>query len=227
MPEMYLKASLRSSRPKELALTLKNENAIFSWIKSNIRPGSIFIDAPERIMTAEQVIVFKKGGFKDQAVLAFTLLKHNGFKPIIKITRDNAYITFENGKIFQAGDWEPVNSIDGQVEMQLSLDFPSNMEEETPDIPVFFELEQNYPNPFNRFTWIKYHLATDTKVSLKIFNLPGQKIKTIVDGYDLAGQKQVHWDGTDDNGKMVSSGIYLYTLQVAKQEMCRKLLFIK
>ncbi len=227
IPNLYLKASLRSSRPKELARTLKDEAAIFSWIKSNIGAGSIFIDAPERIMTAEQVIVFKKGGLKDQAVLAYVLLKHKGFRPLISITSDQAYLTLGDGRIFQASDWNQVSAMVGNIEMQLSLDYPAEVESELPAQPRAFALSQNYPNPCNHITWIKYYLAEPTTVTLIIYNQSGQEIKTLVAGDEAAGQKQVCWNGTDAAGNMVSSGIYCYTLKVGTQQQSRKLLFIK
>lgn len=95
-PAMYLKASLRSSAAKNLAKINKYPNDVFNWIKQHIRVGSIFPDYNERIMTSDQVLVFQQGGYKDKAVLAYTLLKLNGFKPIIFLTENNAFIKIDD-----------------------------------------------------------------------------------------------------------------------------------
>lgn len=79
-------------------------------------------------------------------------------------------------------------------------------------IPDEFSLSQNYPNPFNSSTLIKYALKKDVNVLINIYNVLGQKIKTLVDEYQNAGYKSIIWDGTNDNGKAVSSGIYFYKI---------------
>jgi len=66
----------------------------------------------------------------------------------------------------------------------------------------------NYPNPFNPITTFSYSLAGESKVVLTLFNIKGQKIKTLVNEKQTAGNHQVIWDGTDDNGKKVSTGVY-------------------
>ena len=70
------------------------------------------------------------------------------------------------------------------------------------------EFNGNYPNPFNPTTTFSYSLANESKVSLTLFNVKGQKIKTLVNENQAAGIHQVIWDGTDDHGKKVSTGIY-------------------
>ena len=80
-------------------------------------------------------------------------------------------------------------------------------------IPKEFVLEQSYPNPFNSETMIKYQLPEATTVSLKILNLLGQEIRTLVDGHKAAGYHVANWDGKDNSGKNVASGIYIYRIQ--------------
>lgn len=94
-------------------------------------------------------------------------------------------------------------------------------------IPPEFELDQNYPNPFNPETTISYHTAQNGPVVLKIYNMVGQEVKTLVDKKQLAGKYSVAWDGTDKGGQKVSSGVYFYRLESNGFVKTRKMLAIK
>jgi len=79
------------------------------------------------------------------------------------------------------------------------------------NVPTVFKLFQNYPNPFNAGTQIKYHLPTSATISLIIYNVLGERIRTISDGQKLpAGSYLAKWQGRDDNELPVSSGVYFY-----------------
>lgn len=75
-------------------------------------------------------------------------------------------------------------------------------------IPESYELSQNFPNPFNPSTTIRFSLPQGGPVSLKIYNIRGQLVKTLVDGFTEAGRHQAVWNGTDEAGTTVASGIY-------------------
>ncbi|MCH7496107.1 MAG: T9SS type A sorting domain-containing protein, partial [Candidatus Marinimicrobia bacterium] len=94
-------------------------------------------------------------------------------------------------------------------------------------LPGEFRLHQNYPNPFNSRTTIKFDLPVNTKVILKIYNILGQEVRTLLNASQAAGIKSIEWDGTDDRGNVVSSGIYLYRLETDHQIKSRKMLFLK
>ncbi len=79
-------------------------------------------------------------------------------------------------------------------------------------IPTAFELGGNYPNPFNVATVIAYEIPEDSDVRLEVFDISGHKVKTLVNETKTAGYKTVTWDGTDDLGNEVPSGVYLYRL---------------
>ena len=78
--------------------------------------------------------------------------------------------------------------------------------------PVKFVLDQNHPNPFNPSTAIGFQLSAFSKVELTILNILGQKVRTLVDEEKTAGTYSVIWDGFDDAGQPVDSGIYFYAL---------------
>lgn len=83
-------------------------------------------------------------------------------------------------------------------------------------LPNEFKLKQNYPNPFNPQTTIKYSLAENSKVTLKVYNTLGQEIQVLVDKFQSSGIHKVIWDGKSKSGELVASGIYLYKLSVEK-----------
>lgn len=94
-------------------------------------------------------------------------------------------------------------------------------------IPQQLTLKQNYPNPFNSSTVIHYYLPNSIFTRLEIYNLLGQKVRTIVAENELPGEYQVQWDGRDDRGNLLPTGIYLCQLQTGKQKAVQKIAFIK
>ncbi len=85
----------------------------------------------------------------------------------------------------------------------------------------------NSPNPFNPSTTISYRLPQAGEVSLTIYNVLGQEIRTLIDDYQAAGEYSVEWSGHDASGKAVASGIYFYRLQVANNWLTRKMMLLK
>ena len=97
----------------------------------------------------------------------------------------------------------------------------------TDDVPEEFELAQNYPNPFNPTTTISFSLANPIHVELAIYNVLGQKVKTLVSSELDAGIHSVSWDGTSDAGELLSSGVYIYRLNTPTFEYSRKMTLTK
>ncbi|MCF7826579.1 MAG: carboxypeptidase regulatory-like domain-containing protein [Candidatus Marinimicrobia bacterium] len=94
-------------------------------------------------------------------------------------------------------------------------------------MPTAYGLSQNYPNPFNPTTTIEFALPEASQVSLEIYNLLGQKVRTLVNAYMPAGYINTSWDGLDQNGKEISSGTYIYRLQTADQSFSKKMVLMK
>ncbi len=95
------------------------------------------------------------------------------------------------------------------------------------ELPKTFELFQNYPNPFNAETIIRYQLPESSHVSLKIFNLLGQEIKTLLDKKQQTGEYQIRWNGLDYLGNQASSGIYIMNFVAGSFVESRKILLLK
>jgi len=94
-------------------------------------------------------------------------------------------------------------------------------------VPKTFALEQNYPNPFNMETEIVYQLPEAVHVNLTIYNSLGHKIRTLITRNQSAGRYTVRWDGCDEHGKDVTSGIYVYRLETSKYSNVKKMLLVK
>jgi flagellar hook assembly protein FlgD len=94
-------------------------------------------------------------------------------------------------------------------------------------IPKTYALYQNYPNPFNPSTMIRYDLPVASDVSVKIYNLYGQEIKTLLNDYQTAGRKNVKWNGKDDKGNQVSAGIYFYRIKAGSYSQVKKMILVK
>lgn len=88
--------------------------------------------------------------------------------------------------------------------------------------PDKFELNQNYPNPFNPTTQLSYNLKTDGNVKLTVFNLVGQSVAVLVDGYQTAGYYEVSFDANE-----LPAGIYLYKLQVGEYSSVKRMTLVK
>jgi hypothetical protein len=95
------------------------------------------------------------------------------------------------------------------------------------DTPVEFRLMQNYPNPFNPSTAINFQLPATSQVTLKVYNIIGREITTLINEERPAGSNIVYWNGRDNNGSAVSSGIYFYKLTAGKYVETRKMNLLK
>jgi hypothetical protein len=94
-------------------------------------------------------------------------------------------------------------------------------------IPKTYELSQNYPNPFNPTTLINYQLPEAQNVSLEVYNSLGEKIRTLVNGAQSAGYHTVQWDGLNNSGRSVASGMYLYRITAGKFVSVKKMLLLR
>ena len=90
-----------------------------------------------------------------------------------------------------------------------------------------YALAQNYPNPFNSSTIIYYTLPTDARVTIKVYNLVGGEIKTLIDQMQFAGENSLTWDGTNHFGQTVSSGVYFYRFEADGKMIMKKMTFLR
>jgi len=140
--------------------------------------------------------------------------------------------------------WDKNHNLDTiRIPLTLCIDTTTSVDFEEDQKPSIFTLLQNYPNPFNPITIIQYAVsgrqikAADsgrwtadgsfTPITLKIYNILGQKVRTLVDEPKRAGSYEVIWDGKDDQGKDVASGIYFYQLTAGYYKETKKMVLIR
>jgi N-acetylneuraminic acid mutarotase len=135
-----------------------------------------------------------------------------------------------NGNIYAIGGLaNPTGIALATVEEYDPASDPTSVEEVsgTTVLPSGYALSQNYPNPFNPQTRIKYELPYAGKVVLKVFNIVGEEICTLVDEVKPAGSFEVVWDGRDNAGQRVASGMYLYRIDAQDFVQTRKMLLLE
>jgi hypothetical protein len=94
-------------------------------------------------------------------------------------------------------------------------------------MPEKFTLHQNYPNPFNPITTLRYELPENSHVNITIYDMLGKEVKTLINQTQDAGYKSVIWNATNDVGAPISSGLYLYTIQVGDFSQTKKMVLLK
>ena len=133
---------------------------------------------------------------------------------VLREFEDNARFEIADGLVFDPSQLQNPAVVAGVLELQST--------------PREFALHQNFPNPFNPDTTIKYDLAESADVTLQIYNVLGQVVRTLVGSEaQNAGRYQIRWSGMDDRGVSVSSGIYFYRISAGEFQNVRKLMLLK
>ena len=97
----------------------------------------------------------------------------------------------------------------------------------TDKLPEDYDLFQNYPNPFNPATTISYSLPENDYVEIKIYNIKGEMITTLLNQPQKAGNHQVVWNGCDESGNRVSNGVYYYQIKTDRFTMTKKMVLLR
>lgn len=113
------------------------------------------------------------------------------------------------------------------IKSVFDLSSVNDVENDQSIVPPDFDLRQNYPNPFNSETIISFSIPKDGKVELSIYNIKGQRVEILVSRKLEAGKYSVTWDGTDENGNSVSSGIYLYRVETDNRSEAKKAILLR
>ena len=112
----------------------------------------------------------------------------------------------------------------------LNPRFPDDMMDSSNDVTEIQNgsyIIGNYPNPFNPETTISYNIDQSTNVKVDIYNIQGKKVKTLVNEMQNAGQHKEVWDGKDDNGKSVGSGMYFFKLRTSRYDGTKRMILMK
>jgi len=137
----------------------------------------------------------------------------------------------DNCEYISGCDWV-ADSVDYTASFFNSMDdcieacFPAS-NDEINQSPHTFNLYNNYPNPFNPVTTFRYDLPENSHVTITIYDMLGREVKTLINQTQDAGFKSVIWDATNDYGKPVSAGVYLYKIQAGEFVQTRKMVLLK
>ena len=132
--------------------------------------------------------------------------------------------SFYHSYLLQSGTWQLINS---DLFIRVLTEKTTEVHEGLTTLPKVFMLGPNYPNPFRGQTVIKYALPKDAHVTLEIYDITGRKVKTLVNSFEKAGWKTAIWNGTNERGEKVKSGIYFYRMKADKFLKTRKMVFVK
>ncbi len=178
-------------------------------------PGQVWINI-ESINTGGGTTVAESPGWTDVVELTFKVLKDTGSAGLTWQTRDINWAIYDvdNAELWSAGNWTNDNSsIQGRVLTPVK---------DPPAAPVKFNLYQNYPNPFNPSTTIKYSVPSMSQVNIKIFDVTGREVKTLVNDQKPAGTYTARF-----NASGLASGLYLYRIICGNFTDVKKMMLLK
>jgi Secretion system C-terminal sorting domain len=170
-----------------------------------------FVKSPENSLQVNSELISGSGTTSEMTQYAFT---------------DEYEV--ENGITYYY--WLESISMNGMVEDfgPVSLMIPEDGGNTSPEVPLVYGLHQNYPNPFNPSTQISFALEEEGEVELSIFNIKGQKVIEVYQGYAEKDKEYTYsWNGLNNNGSEVGSGLYMYKLQTSQKTYIKKLNLIK
>jgi hypothetical protein len=220
LPQPETVSTLTYRYPLDLSTTDYMELSF--WVQSSLRFGKDFCyvevsaDSGETWTVLEQ-LAGKKASWK-QVVVEMTETVGSGFEHVLLRLR----LETQSGDINENFPGVFMDDISLREDVAVTADQP-----QVEAVPEYFALEQNYPNPFNPSTHIAYQMPQTEWVSLEIYNTLGQRIRTLVDRSQNAGYHEVVWNGTDDTGHVVASGMYFYRLRAGNFNQIHKLLLLK
>lgn len=217
--------SLSSGEEVEIDVVDEPSNLIL-YMNSEIEVGGILIELRSdrvdlnSIKLSSEIDSMSSRINKEGDVIRVVIYSDNGscLKPGLK-----KLLTILKEKEDESIELENIQLCDTKGEL-LKVDITYEKEKERPSD---FSLSQNYPNPFNPETYIDFTLPHEAEVSLMIYNVKGQVVKTLIQGRMSAGAHTVRWNGRNNTGERVSSGVYFYKFKSEEVSFVKKMVVLK
>ena len=198
---------------------LRITNSTVANDSTTIQPGGFLLlwadEESEQGVLHLEIELLSRGGevglfMSDSTTLVDTLT-------YVSQSADTAYGRYpDNSATWQLMDPTPGSTNAGGLSLKDNIVIPSQ-----------YTLHQNFPNPFNPVTTLRYELPEQTTVNITIYNMLGRQVRTIINQTQNAGYKSVIWDATNDYGKPVTAGIYLYQIQAVGFIQTKKMVLLK
>ena len=154
----------------------------------------------------------------DDGTFSFTVTENGGgatFPGIV--SSDGESFTMVLTKSDEFGIWVGI----------AKSDFITGIHENYSELPDYYKLKQNYPNPFNPTTTVRYSIPQTDFVQLKVYNVVGELVRTLVREEKSQGNYTAIWDGKNDKGRLVSGGVYFYTLNISGNNVISKQMLLQ
>lgn len=212
-----------------------NSIFVFNTITKTFSQLQIELERPRAggvAVVGSDSVIYIIGGF-DQTHRALSSIAQIDLKkkeleidngPPLNFARKDPEVVSYNGSIYVFGGLDQYGQPVTKVE---KLDLITGISNQNISTPLNFELENNYPNPFNPSTQIAFKISKTSKVSLDVYNILGTHVKNIVSKTFSPGEYQFTWNGTDDKGNSLASGIYIYTLSSDYFTNSKKMVLLK
>lgn len=205
--------------------------AIFNTIDADSPTSHIF--KTEQIDSTSFILTWSGNDSTGSGIRDYSLyvaVDENPFEVYQNTLQDTAFVfNGETGHIYKffilaadnAGNLEPMKST-AEATVLTTINFNNDIA-----LPQDYVLYQSYPNPFNPITKITYALPENSKVKIIIYNIMGQKVKTLIDREQTAGYYTIRWNGVNDSDVKVATGVYLYSIETQEFAQTKKMLLLK
>ena len=221
------KVSSHSSDPSVFAMSLPDSG----YSVDNLRPQT-----PDslQVLASQQAIVLGWSKSVDKDFLYFEVYRDSTDKLDLTNDKPIAYVTsnsFVDSKIVDGKPyyyWVAAVDFSGnQSNLSLPVTAIITAIDNENSIPKNFSLQQNYPNPFNPSTIIEYQLPKSETVRLNVFDILGRDVATLVNTFQSAGSYKVQWNGKNNKGSDLTSGIYFYSIEAGSFRAIKKMIYLK
>ncbi len=227
--------SIATNDPNRFVVSLPIVSTVVSAPAISVTPLSLALSVEEKETAQDTLHIRNSGGSPlDYTIVTGGLVTAAPAAGIVLADATQSVLALINATSLQTGTFRDTVFVISNDATRPQVTVPVTVEvtppvsvEETQMPSLTFTLAQNYPNPFNPETTISYVLPQAQHVRIVIFDIAGRQIRKLVDSTQESGTQAVHWDGTDETGNLVASGVYLYQIQTGSVIQTHKMLLVK